>query len=161
MALVIEAPNEIFNIENSKNIKLFLAGGITNCSDWQSEMIEKLKFMPKLSIYNPRRKNYPIDDVKVNEEQITWEYVHLQNADIILFWFAKGSLNPTVLYELGMWGNSRPGRPIIVGIDPGYERKKDVEIQTLLANKQDFKFTSSLDDIAESIKGFVTNVQKT
>jgi hypothetical protein len=39
MALIIEAPNEIYSVENNKNINLFLAGGITNCPDWQKEMI--------------------------------------------------------------------------------------------------------------------------
>lgn len=31
--------NEFYNL---KNIKLFLAGGITNCDDWQSKVIDEL-----------------------------------------------------------------------------------------------------------------------
>lgn len=106
MALIITAPDEIYNIKNSHNIKLFLAGGITNCPDWQSKMIDELKNVD-ITIYNPRRKNFPTDDPNASEEQITWEYAHLKTADIISFWFSRGSLNPIVLYELGMWGNSR------------------------------------------------------
>ena len=30
MALIIEATNEVYSVENVHNIKLFLAGGITN-----------------------------------------------------------------------------------------------------------------------------------
>lgn len=158
MALVIEAPNEVFNIENAKNVKVFLAGGITNCPDWQSELIEKLKYLPKVTIYNPRRANFPIDDPNASEEQITWEYIHLQNADVVVFWFSRGSLNPIVLYELGMWGNSRAGRPMIIGIDPEYERKQDVVIQTVLA-KPDAVFVDNLDLIAEGISNYVCDTQ--
>jgi hypothetical protein len=150
MAIVIEAPNEVYSLENNANLKLFLAGGITNCPDWQSELIEKIKDLPGLTIYNPRRKNFPIDDPSASEAQITWEYNHLRDADAILFWFSKGSLNPIVLYELGRWGNS-DYKPIIIGIDPGYERKQDVIIQTLLS-RDDVEFCEDLDAVVDSIE---------
>ena len=153
MSIVVEAPNEVFSIENVKNIKIFLAGGITNCPDWQSELIKKLKKYPKLTIYNPRRANFPINNPNASNEQITWEFVHLQNADIIVFWFARGSLNPIVLYELGMWGNSRLNTTII-GIDPEYERKDDVILQTVLA-KSDTVFVDNLDSIVKKIKSML------
>ena len=149
MALIIEAPNEIYSIENTHNIKLFLAGGITNCSDWQKEIIAKIKDFPNLTIYNPRRENFPITDPKASEQQITWEFQHLKNANIVIFWFAKGSLNPIVLYELGMWGNSND-RPILVGIDPQYERKQDVLIQTALSRPEVIIYIS-IDDIVEKL----------
>lgn len=144
MALILEAPNEVYSIQNNKNIKLFLAGGITNCEDWQSKVINDLsKQMNKtkdlfntdyLTIYNPRRKEYP-NDPKAIEEQIVWEYNHLRDADIISFWFSKGSLNPITLYELGRWGNSSK-KTVIIGIDPEYERKEDVIIQTKLSREE-------------------------
>ena len=158
MAVVIEAPNEVFNIENAKNVKVFLAGGITNCPDWQSEIIELLRDVPNLTIYNPRRANFPMDDPNASDEQITWEFIHLQNADVTVFWFAKGSLNPIVLYELGMWGNSR-NKPMIIGIDPEYERKSDVIMQTVLA-KPDFKYVDNVHLIAEGIRRYVGDKAK-
>lgn len=82
--------------------------------------------------YNPRRKNFPMDNPNAAEEQIVWEYNHLKTADIIVFWLASGTLNPIVLYELGIWGNAT-NKPIIIGIDPKYERKLDVLVQTKLA----------------------------
>ena len=61
MALIIEAPNEIYSYDkNSK--QLFLAGGIQKCPQWQKEMIDMLKDVKDLIIYNPRRENFPIDD---------------------------------------------------------------------------------------------------
>lgn len=124
MALIITAPDEIYSRENFKNIKIFLAGGITNCPNWQLDVIEKLKHKRGITVYNPRRKDFDITDVNAIETQITWEYIHLMNSDIIFVWFSTGSLNPIVLYELGRWVNSRD-IPTIIGIDPSYERKED------------------------------------
>lgn len=153
MTLVIESPNEIYSIKNN-SFKIFLAGGISYCSDWQSEMIKLLKKRrgiysdTDITIYNPRRVNFPIDDPDAAEEQITWEYNHLRDADIILFWFSKGSLNPIVLYELGRWGFT--GKKIVIGIDPDYERKQDVMIQSKLSG-YDMPFYDNLNDTAAAI----------
>lgn len=145
MALIIEAPNEIYSADNMHNKSIFLAGGISNCPDWQSKVADGLKDMRNVTIYNPRRKNF-VDDPQTTEEQITWEFIQLMGADVILFWFSKGSVNPIVLYELGMWGNSRPEVPILIGCDKGYERTKDVIIQTKLA-RPDLEIYDNLDDI--------------
>lgn len=152
MALIIEAPNEIYSIQNSKNIKLFLAGGITNCPDWQNEIIEAIKSRNILTIYNPRRKVFPIDDANLSDQQISWEFEHLYKSDIISFWFSKGSLNPIVLFELGKYGLSPIGKTktILIGIDPEYQRKEDVEIQTKLENSH-IKIVYSLNDLASQI----------
>jgi len=150
MAIIIEAPNEVYSLENDRNIRIFLAGGISNCPDWQSEVLENLKDEDGLTIYNPRRTNFPMDDPKAAEEQITWEYEHLRDADVIAFWFSKGSLNPIVLYELGRWGNSSD-IPIVVGIDPGYERTQDVEIQTMLS-RPEIDIIYDFDEFCEYLK---------
>ena len=128
MAIIIEAPNEIYSLENKKNIKLFLAGSISDCPDWQSQVIDKLKDIEDLTIFNPRRKNFPMGDPKEAEKQIVWEYEHLKATDIISFWFDKGSLGPITLYELGRHVNSNKKQMTCIGIDPDYKRKQDVEI---------------------------------
>ena len=103
-----------------------------------------------MTIYNPRRENFPIDDPNASEEQITWEFKHLSSSDIISFWFSKGSLNPIVLFELGKYGLSSTNKKILVGIDPGYERTQDVEIQTKLS-RPDIKIVYSLGGLASQI----------
>ena len=143
MALVIVAPNEIFSTENLSNKSIFLAGGITNCPDWQSVVVDGLKHLSGVTIYNPRR---PVYDADKEEEQITWEFCQLANADVILFWFSKGTVNPIVLYELGMWGNSRPEIPILIGCEKGYIRTSDVTIQTKLA-RPNIQIYNDLEDI--------------
>jgi hypothetical protein len=155
--LVIEAVNEVYSLENEHNLKVFLAGGITNCPDWQKDIIEMLKELDleNLTVYNPRRKKFPIKDPDAAEQQIAWEYKHLESADIIVFWFSRGSLNPIVLYELGKWGNSE-GRHIIIGIDPGYERAQDVRIQTALA-RPEVRIFNNLEDVASAISRAMEN----
>jgi len=155
MALIIEAPSEVYSLENNKNFKLFLAGGITDCPDWQSVVIDGLKDLPLLTIYNPRRANFPIDDPSASETQITWEYNHLRDSDLIIYWFSKGSINPIVLYELGKWGDKND-RPVFIGIDKEYTRMLDVEIQTKLANPN-APIVYSLKDLIESVKDYLKN----
>jgi hypothetical protein len=134
---VVKAVNEVYSIKNNSSPTIFLAGGISNCHDWQSDALREFKKIDShdFTIYSPRRDNFPIDDPEAAEQQIVWEYNHLRDADIIIFWFSGGSLNPIVLYELGMWGNSTD-KPIFVGCDPEYTRTQDVTIQTKLARPE-------------------------
>jgi len=143
MALIITAPKEVYSIENTKNTKLFLAGGVTNCPDWQTAVCKELRGVDGLTIYNPRRKTFK-DTPQEAEKQIVWEYNHLADADILAFWFSHGSLNPITLYELGRWGNSAK-KQLIIGIDPKYQRRQDVIVQTILA-RDDFNAESDFSD---------------
>lgn len=150
MAIIIESPNEIYSLDNNENKKLFLAGGITDCPDWQSTIINDLKNIPNITIYNPRRKKFPMDNPYAAEQQITWEYNHLRDSDIIIYWFSRGSINPIVLYELGRWGTST-NKPIFIGIDKEYIRSIDVEIQTKLSNPST-TIVYSLKELTDKVK---------
>lgn len=152
MINIVTAPEENLSIDVMNSKKIFLAGGITGCSDWQSDFLskcqEKLKYCSSslFTIYNPRRPNFSISDSNIIEQQIVWEFKHLKEADLIIFWFAKETLNPIVLYELGMWGNSRD-KNIIIGVDPDYLRKEDVEIQTRLARPSVYPICQNIEEI--------------
>jgi hypothetical protein len=139
MIRFVVAPDES---KATKDIKLFLAGGITGCPDWQAEIMEKMfddsekfDYLYNVIVFNPRRQYFPKNSKDESEKQITWEYKGFEESDIIAFWFPKETINPIVLYELGKWGNSSK-KTIIIGIDEGYERKADVEIQTKLARPE-------------------------
>lgn len=99
---------------------------------------------------------FPINDPKVIEEQITWEYKKLRESDIIVFWFSRGSLNPIVMLEYGKHGISQ-STEIVVGIDDGYERKSDIEIQTKLS-KPTQKICYDLDKLFNEITSSIYNV---
>ena len=142
----IEAPNgyELYSLGES----VYLAGGITNCPDWQLEMVRLLSGT-NLTLLNPRRMLFPINDPNAAHEQIAWEYKALRDANSILFWFPHETLCPIVLYELGAW--SMTDKPIFVGIHPKYERRLDVEIQTELT-RPEVKIVYTLSDLAEQVK---------
>jgi hypothetical protein len=107
---------------------LFLAGGISNCPDWQADAAAMLNDQDELTVVNPRRAAFS-EDTAV--EQITWEHTQLHRADVILFWFTSGSLQPIALYELGV--HATRGVPLAVGADPDYPRHLDIEVQLSLA----------------------------
>lgn len=126
--IYVEALEELkYGVEGKT---VFLAGGITNCPDWQQEM-RSLLHGTDLVLFNPRREHFPIGDPNAAQEQIMWEHNHLRTADAILFWFPRETLCPIVLYELGAW--SMTDKSIFVGVHPEYKRRQDVEIQTQLA----------------------------
>jgi hypothetical protein len=135
-----EAP--YYDYQAIPGAKIFFAGGITNCIDWQTALRKYLEADPKLqlsdlTILNPRRKNFPIHDPKAAEQQIEWEFHALRAAHIISFWFASGSLNPIVLFEYGVHltrALEHASPLVVVGCDPDYQRTSDVVIQTQLAD---------------------------
>jgi hypothetical protein len=122
----IEAPK----IYNGSAKSVFLAGGISDCPDWHAEVIKTLSPFD-VTLLNPRRINFPMNDPSASTIQIKWEYEHLRKASAILFWFPCETLCPITLYELGAWSMS--DKPVFVGVHPDYQRRQDVEIQTSLA----------------------------
>lgn len=120
---------------NFAAVKVFLAGGISNCPNWQEKISEYLeKHLQGLSkdylIINPRRDNFDVKDASAAEAQIKWEHEMLERSDVILFWFPKDTLCPITLYELGNY--TEKNKHLIIGVDPDYKRKEDVIIQTQL-----------------------------
>lgn len=134
--------------ENKKEKSLFLAGGITGCPNWQAELSDLLKD-ENITLLNPRRKNFPIDDPNASKAQIIWEYNHLKKATAVSFWFPKETLCPITLYELGK--QSAYNKPLFIGVHPEYKRKLDVEIQTGLI-RPEIKIAYSIENLAKQIK---------
>lgn len=145
----IEAPK----MSRTRN-GLFIAGGITDCPDWQARLVLMLD-QTNCTIFNPRRKDFPIHDPTAAQTQIEWEHEYLHRAVAISFWFPWETLNPIVLYELGAW--SMTDKPIFVGVHPEYKRRQDVEIQTKLA-RPDVEVTYSITDLAVQIYRHFGNV---
>lgn len=157
MANYIEAPLEL----EYDGLNLFLAGGITNCFDWQDLVAYRLKGIPLLDIYNPRRKVYNPADT---EEQIKWEYRKLELADLIVFWFSFETVQPITLLEFGRWtwahslylaeGAYGP-KKIFVGAHPDYSRREDIEIQLKLVLPQQ-KLHNNLVDLCQEVKQYLS-----
>lgn len=143
----IEALNGIPDMTG--RVGVFLAGGITQCPDFQKEMCEKLQSCKNLVVLNPRRKNFPIHDPSASKAQIEWEYAMLRKADMISFWFPKETLCPIVLFELGSQVILK--KPLIIGCHPEYARKEDVVIQVSLA-RPGLPVFDNLDDVIEGVR---------
>lgn len=146
-------------IKNLNNLSVFLAGGITNCPDWQKQFIETFTdtfTIKEVDIVNPRRDTW--DDTRnndeVSKEQISWERNYLDNTTGVVFWFSKETLCPITLLELGASLHSR--NIIAIGIDPEYQRKFDVEYQTILVNDT-IPIVYSIEDLVDETMEYFKN----
>ena len=143
---IVTAPDQ-YKIQDS-DICCFLAGGISLCKEWQKEVIDHLiklnlrHKMHNLVIFNPRRKDFSMDDSYAEDEQIEWEFEYLNKMDIFSMYFCKSdSDQPICLYELGrylevMMNNYLEDHlldRIIISVESGYKRERDVILQTNLA----------------------------
>lgn len=126
---MIEAPKPF----RGKQPSLFLAGGISDTSPWQTRLIRMLA-ETRWMILNPRRADFPMGDPTEGVRQIAWEFHHLSLATATAFWFPSETLCPIALFELG--AASKEPKPLFVGTDPQYARRFDVQEQLRLRRPQ-------------------------
>jgi hypothetical protein len=129
---------------------IYLAGGIANCSDWQKKMIKLLR-ETNVNAFNPRDGNYVISDAEEYLNRVRYNRAKLDASEAVLLWFPKEQLTPVALLELGSVVAS--SKPVFIGIDPGYPRQIDVEIQTKLA-RPEIDIVYSLEDLAEQVRQY-------
>lgn len=141
--IYVEAPD----IEVTYPI-LFMAGGITDCWDWQGELVRELERLetPVIAV-NPRRENFPMDNQTAGEHQIRWEHRMLEKADIVSFWFPKETLCPITLFELGKYLDHEP----IIGTEYGYKRAMDVRVQVSCEFDGNYPIHKSIPEMAKAI----------
>jgi hypothetical protein len=145
MIQVIEAVSE----EKQKySTSLFLAGGITNCPQWQAEVLESIKELD-ITVFNPRRIDFPIHDPTASKEQITWEYEKLRQATFVSFWFSKETLCPITLFELG--AALERTEKLFIGVPYDYSHRQNVETQTKLRRPK-LLIVYTLKQLSELIK---------
>src|SRR5690606_13245814 len=98
MDRLITSPNTSLQTKNT----IFLAGGISNCPDWQTPVANKLLEHTNFTIFNPRRNDWNMDDeAEESKKQIIWEHEYLARSETILFWFPQETLCPITLLEYG------------------------------------------------------------
>ena len=146
----IEAPQK-YDARRFDRPSLFLAGGISNCKDWQRELCDLL-VDDSVVVMNPRRAHFPMDDPSQSQVQIEWEYQGMRDVDAISFWFSPETINPIVLYELG--AHSMTDKKLFIGVHPDYVRRSDVEIQTGLV-RPDVEIVYDLETLAGQVKDWV------
>lgn len=132
--IYVQCPASV-GTEDTFKRRIFIAGGISGCPDWQSELEKRirteLKFNDDVVLVNPRRNDMTEFTAEENRDQIDWESQQLACADVIWFWFPWYTLCPITLFELGKSLNS--SAKLIVGCHPAYQRARDVQHQLLLS----------------------------
>lgn len=135
-AQYIEAPDhEVFQFRDS----LFLAGGISDCYDWQKDAVTALTHL-SVVLVNPRRANFDISKPEEGVVQIKWESNYLSQCSQILFWFASETVCPITLFELGAALERRRNameydgnlQQLFIGAHKMYPRLLDVQVQSKL-----------------------------
>jgi len=142
---------ESLDVWNGNEVSLFLGGGITGCENWRDKIIHLLSTEP-VTLLNPRRKNFLIDDPSSTEELIRWEFIYLEKSSAVMFWFPSETLCPITLFELGTF--ARCSKKIFVGCHPEYKRRVDIITQMSLY-RTDVKVVDTLEEIALQIKTFL------
>jgi len=82
----------------------------------------------------------------------------LHSVDLITFWFPSETVCPITLYELGYWLGSSD-KEVIIGVDPNYSRKRDIEIQSMLAG-YDKPIYNSVKSLVEGTVSFIAETDK-
>lgn len=147
--IYVEAPEEF----TGPGFCLFLAGGISDCPDWQKSATAALDDL-NVTVFNPRRNNFPLHDLNAEAEQVGWEYRHLRRVHLVMFWIPESPIThqPIDLYELGMLVGE--GGPLVVGTDPGYVRRTNAVTQLALA-RPELQVHATLPDTLEAIRAAI------
>lgn len=157
MALYIEAPHTYAPAPGHGPV-VFLAGGISACPDWQSEVVAGL-VDEQVTLLNPRRAAFDLDNPAANEEQVAWEVTHRRHPALtaMLFWFPACdptiTVQPITLLELGE-ALARPELALCVGTDLGYPRRDDVVLQCRYT-RPDVTVWSSLPATLAALRGLL------
>lgn len=133
MATIIKPPTKLRLKQFEQRPSLALFGSIEQgkASEWQIVAQEMLKDFD-IDIYNPRRDHWD-DSLEqsihnpVFKEQVEWELMVLENADVRIYYFDPATKSPVTLIELGLapcWGSS----DTIVVCPEGFWRKGNVDI---------------------------------
>ncbi len=153
MGQIITSP-DIWNIKETGGDGVFLAGGISNCPDWQAGVQQKIADATDLAVINPRRTNWDMSaGDSASYEQITWEYVHLRASKYTFFWFPKETDGPITLFELG--SALERDTKVFVGCHPEYNRKLDIHAQVMLRQPD----TLVLEDLDVLTHMFIKRIQ--
>jgi hypothetical protein len=146
---VIKAP---FTFEDAPRPWVFLAGSIEMGAavDWQSVVTTKLSDLPG-TLLNPRRDDWDSSwrqslDSPNFVEQVEWELVAQNTADLILMYFDPATKSPITLLEFGMF--ARTGN-LLVCCPEGFWRKGNVDVTARWCDVPTF---ATLDRLVEAAR---------
>ncbi|KAF1851852.1 uncharacterized protein K460DRAFT_270263 [Cucurbitaria berberidis CBS 394.84] len=122
--------------------------------DWQTSLAASLSDLP-IAILNPRRDDWDsswVEDIAFPKfkEQVEWEMDYAQVADVIVFYFAPGTLTPITLLELGMYAGT--GKAIVC-CPEGFYKRGNVQI---VCSRYGIDLLGTLDELKEKVRARLT-----
>lgn len=150
----IKAPNKVSRKSTFGKETLFLAGSIEmgKAEPWQAKIVDALKDVKDLFIFNPRRDNWDPSwkQETTNYEfvrQVKWEREGLEQAGITVFYFDPETISPITLLELGRYGPD--ANSCCVCCPPEYFRRGNVEI---FCEDNNIELVNTLNELIDYIK---------
>ena len=150
MTTIYKSPQSIADRDKTKKA-IFLAGSIEmdKAVNWQKRCEEELS--EKYIIFNPRRDSWNNSweqSIKNPQfkEQVTWELNALEQADIIIMFFANNTKSPISLLELGLFAHSNKMKVVV---EEGFWRKGNIDI---VCERYTIEQYASLDILLEKLK---------
>lgn len=128
--------------------------------EWQKTLVKRFENYPG-SIFNPRRDDWDssweqrIDNPQFRE-QVEWELVAQETADLIVMYFSPSTKSPITLLELGLFTETKRifNPKLVVCCPDGFWRKGNVDI---VCRRYGIKQVNSLKKLGDEIKAFITN----
>ncbi|MFK7060757.1 nucleoside 2-deoxyribosyltransferase domain-containing protein [Flavobacterium oreochromis] len=150
MKSIYKSPENIIDRDKSKK-SIFLAGSIEmdKAINWQQYCENKLA--DKYILFNPRREQWnsewkqSIDNPQF-KEQVIWELNALEEADIIIMFFAGNTYSPISLLELGLYASS--GKLKVV-VENDFWRKGNIDI---VCEKYKIKQYQNLEELIKELQ---------
>ena len=147
---MVQAP---FEYEHLPHPWVFLAGSIEMgaAEQWQEHVAGKLD----ATVLNPRRDDWDnswkqsMSDPRF-VEQVMWELLAQQQADLLLFYFSPGTNAPITLLELGLALGQH--RKSLICCPPDFYRHGNVDITSRAYWR---KPVSTLEDLIRDAQGWI------
>ena len=149
-----KAPQETPPIEIGE-FSIFLAGSIDmgSAENWQDRMERDLSDLENIVVYNPRRDDWdsswvqdPTEGTQFHE-QVAWELDHIEDANLVIVYFADGSKSPITLLELGII--SRMDKYVAIYCTPNFYRYGNVK---MVADRYDIPVFEDYESLIASVR---------
>ena len=152
-AIEIQAPYKLSIGNRDLYTSIFLAGSIgveKQAEQWQKKVINELSDKPYIFL-NPRRDDWDStwkQDInnQMFKEQVEWELLMLERADVIVMYFDPNTTSPISLLELGL--HARSGKLLVVS-PQGFWRKGNVDI---VCERYNIEQIATLDELIKLLK---------